>query len=72
MIGVVIGLIVVCVVLGFFFWAFQQLLPLIPLSEPFRTIIRILVALLILVVVIWFLLQLLAMINIHVPLFIDR
>ena len=45
---------------------------MIPLSEPFRTIIRILVALLVLVIVIWFMLQILAMANVHVPLFLDR
>jgi hypothetical protein len=72
MIGVVIGLIIVCVILGFVFWAFQQLLPMIPLSEPFRTILRILVVLLVVVIVIWFMIQILGMAGIHVPLFYDR
>ena len=48
MIGVVIGLIIVCLILGFIFWAFQQLLPLVPLGEPFRTILHILVMFLVL------------------------
>lgn len=72
MIGVVIGLIIACLILGFIFWAFQQLLPLVPLGEPFRTILHILVMFLVLVIVIWFILQLLGMANISVPLFEGR
>ena len=71
MIGTVIGLIFVCIILGFAFWAFQQLMPLIAVAEPFATIIRILIAFLILVIVLWFAAQILGMAGIHVPTF-DR
>ena len=67
MIGLLIGLIVVCLFLGVIFWAVQQLLPLIPLGEPFRTILRVLIVLLGVIIVVWVLLQLLGMANVHVP-----
>jgi hypothetical protein len=66
MIEFVISLIIVVLILGFLFWAAQQLLPLIPVAEPFRTILRILVAFLILVVVLWFFVQMLGFAGIHV------
>jgi hypothetical protein len=66
MIGVLISLIIVVLVIGFLFWAFQQLLPLIPVAEPFTTILRILVAGIILIVVIWFIMVLLGYAGVQV------
>lgn len=66
MIGVLIGLIVLCIVLGVLFWAAQQLLPLIPLGEPFRTILRVLLVVLVAFIVIWVFIQMLDMAGFHV------
>ena len=39
MIGALISIIVTLIIVGVIWWAVQQLLPLIPLPEPFRKII---------------------------------
>ena len=67
MISALIYLIVALIILGVIFWAIQQLLPLIPMGEPFRTIIHVLLVLLCVIVVIWVLLQLLGMAGVAVP-----
>ena len=67
MLGTVIGLILLCIILGVLFWAGQQLLALIPLSEPFATIVRILLVVLTVIIVIWVFIQLLGLAGIHVP-----
>ena len=69
MIGAIISLIIAVIILGVIWWAVQQLLPLIPLAEPFATILRELVVLLSVVIVIWVLLQILGMAGVHVPMF---
>ena len=68
MISVLLGLILLCVIVGVVFWAAQTLLVLIPLSEPFRTIIRVLFVLVAVIVVIWVFVTLLEMIGVNVPL----
>lgn len=67
MIGTVIGLILLVIILGFVWWAGQQLLALIPMAEPFATILRILLVLLLVVIVIFVFIQLLGLAGIHVP-----
>ena len=69
MIGVVIGLIILVVFLGIVWWAIQQLLPMIPIAEPFRTILRVLIVLLLAVIVIYVIITLLGLAGIHVPSF---
>ena len=69
MIGTIIGLIIACIVLGVVWWAAQQLLALVPLAEPFATIVRILVILVGVLIVIWILLKILAVAGIHVNTF---
>src|SRR5262249_21643132 len=59
MVGTLIGIIVVLIVLGLIVWAVTQLLPLIPLPEPFARIIHVLIVLLCSLVVIWVILQIL-------------
>ncbi len=66
-IGTLIGIILVLIVLGVVWWAIQQLLPLIPLGEPFRTIIRVLMTIIIVLVVLWVILALLGAAGVHVP-----
>jgi hypothetical protein len=67
MIGTIIGLIFLCIIAGFIWWAAQQLMAMINIAEPFRTFIRILVAALILVIVLYALSILLGMAGINVP-----
>jgi hypothetical protein len=67
MLGAVIGLILLLVLLGVVWWGIQQLLPLIPIGEPFLTIIRVLLVILLAVIVIYVIIQLLGLAGIHVP-----
>lgn len=66
MIGTILGLIFVLIILGVIWWGAQQLLALIPLGEPFATIIKILMTIVIVIVVIWVLMALLSLAGIHV------
>jgi len=59
MIGTLIGIIIVLIVLGVIYWAITQLLPLIPLPEPFAKIIHVLLVLILVLVVLWVILQIL-------------
>jgi|SRR5262252_4613413 len=59
MIGTLIGIIIVLIVLGVLYWAITQLLPLIPLPEPFQRIIHVLLVLILVLVVLWVILQIL-------------
>jgi len=69
MLGTLIGLIILCIVLGVIWWGAQQLLALIPLAEPFATIVRVLMVVVLVLIVIYVLVQLLAMGGVHVPTF---
>lgn len=66
MISALIGIIITVIILGVVFWAFQQLLPLIPLGEPFRTILRVLLIVLGVIVVLWICMQLLGVAGLDV------
>lgn len=68
MLGTLIGIIFVLIILGVIWWGVQQLLPLIPIAEPFRTIIRVLMIIILVVIVLWVIAALLGMAGIHVPL----
>ena len=59
MIGLLIGLVFLIIVLGVIWWAIQQLLPLIPLAEPFKTILRVLMVLILVLIVLYIIVQLL-------------
>jgi hypothetical protein len=67
MLGTIIGLIFVCIIAGVVYWAIQQLLPLIPIAEPFATFVRVLMVVLLVVFVLWFVTILLGLAGIHVP-----
>lgn len=66
MIGTILGLIFLLVILGVIWWGAQQLLALIPLGEPFPTIIRILMMIIIVIIVIYVLMVLLGLAGVHV------
>jgi hypothetical protein len=59
MIGTLIGIIILLIVVGVVWWAIQQLLPLIPLPEPFRRIIHVLLILILVLIVLYVILMLL-------------
>ena len=67
MIGAIIGLIILVIFLGIVFYCARMLLPLIPLAEPFRTILRVLIILLVAVIALYVIIQLLGMAGVHVP-----
>ena len=59
MIGTLIGIIILLIVVGVIWWAIQQLLPLIPLPEPFRRIIYVLMVVILVLIVLYVILMLL-------------
>jgi len=59
MIGTLIGIIITLIVVGVIWWAIQQLLPLIPLPEPFHRIVYVLLVVVLVLIVIYVILQLL-------------
>jgi hypothetical protein len=67
MIGTLIGILFVIVILGVLWWAVNELLPLIPIAAPFRTIARVVMVIILVVVVLWIIAQLLSFAGIHVP-----
>lgn len=66
-IGTLVGIIFALIVLGVVWWAIQQLLPLIPLPEPFARIIYVLMMVILVLVVLWVILVLLGAAGVHVP-----
>lgn len=67
MISALVGLIFLVIIVGVIWWAIQQLLPLIPMAEPFRTIVYVLMVLVLVIVVLYVASILLGMAGIHVP-----
>jgi len=52
-------LIAALVIMGVLWWAAQQLIALVPMSEPFPTLIRVVLVVVMVIVVLWVLFQLL-------------
>jgi hypothetical protein len=68
MIGALISIIVTLIIVGVIWWAVQQLLPMIPLPEPFRKIIYVLMIVILVLIVVWVILTLLGGIGgVHIP-----
>jgi uncharacterized membrane protein YwzB len=59
MIAALIGIIITLIIVGVIWWAIQQLLPLIPIAEPFITIIRVLMTVVLVLIVLYVIVQLL-------------
>lgn len=64
-----IGIIFVLIILGVLWWALQRLMALIPIAEPFRTIIYVLCVVILVLIVLWIMAQLLGIAGIHVNTF---
>lgn len=58
MIGALIGVIVTLIVVGVIWWAIQQLLPLIPLPDPIRRVIYVLLVVVLVLIVVYVILGL--------------
>ena len=67
MIGTLIGIIFMLIVLGVLWWAVQTLMGLIPIAEPFKTIIYVLSVVILVLIVLYIISMLLGMAGIHVP-----
>jgi hypothetical protein len=66
MIGMLIGIIFTLIILGTLWWAIQRLMALIPIAEPFRTIIYVLCVVVLVVIVLYVITMLLGIGGIHV------
>jgi len=53
MIGTLVSIILTLIVLGVVLWAVEQLLPMIPMPEPFARIIRVLIIVIVVLVVVY-------------------
>lgn len=69
MIGTLIGIIFVLIILGVLWWAVQKLMALIPIAEPFRTIIYVLCVLIMVLIVLWIIATILGFAGIQVNTF---
>lgn len=67
MIGTLIGIIILLIIVGVIWWAVQQLLPLIPLPEPFARIIYVLMVVVLVLIVLYVILVLLSAAGVAVP-----
>lgn len=72
MIGTLIAVIFALIVLGVLWWAVQTLMALIPIAEPFKTIIYVLSVVIMVLIVLWIISLLIGMAGIHVPTLIGR
>lgn len=61
MIGTLITIIFALIILGVLWWAAQQLMALIPIAEPFKTIIYVLMVVILVLIVLWVIWTLLEM-----------
>ena len=66
-IGALIGILVVLCLIAVVYWAIQQLLPLIPLPEPFARIVHVILVVILALIVIWLILVLLGAAGVRVP-----
>ena len=66
MIGTLIGIIFLLIILGVLWWACQRLMALIPIAEPFKTIIYVLCVVIMVLIVLYVIAMLLGLGGIHV------
>jgi hypothetical protein len=66
MIGTLIGIIFALIILGVIWWGCQTLLALIPIAEPFKTIIYVLMVVILVLIVLYVIAMLLGLAGIHV------
>lgn len=59
MIGTLISIVLTLIVLGVIIWAVEQLLPLVPMPEPFARIVRVLIIVIVVLIVVYIIASLL-------------
>jgi len=67
MIGTLVGIFFALIILGVLWWGVQQLMALVPIAEPFRTIIYVVCVIIMVLIVLWIITVLLSMAGVHVP-----
>jgi hypothetical protein len=63
MIATLIQIVLLLIVLGVILWAVQQLLPLVPMPEPFGRIINVLITVIVVIVVVYIIAGLLGVVT---------
>ena len=53
MVGALVQILLLLIVLGVIIWAVQQLLPLVPMPEPFQRIVQVLLIVVVVLVVVY-------------------
>jgi uncharacterized membrane protein YwzB len=66
MISALIGIIFTLIILGVIWWACQKLMALIPIAEPFKTIIYVLMVVIMVLIVLYVISAILGLGGIHV------
>lgn len=72
MIGAMVGLVLIAVAAGIIWWAVNELLPLVPMHETFRTVVRVLLVVLVVLaafLVLYVVTQLLVLVGVPVNTF---
>lgn len=69
MIGAMVGLVLIAVAAGIIWWAVSELLPLVPMHETFRTVVRVLLTVLAAFLVLYVITQLLVLVGVPVNTF---
>ena len=64
MIGTLISIIVTLIIIGVLFWAVRTVVAVLPMGEPFKTILNVLLIVLSVIVSLWLCLQMLNLIGI--------
>ena len=62
-IATLVYIIAALIIAGVIFWAVQQLLPMVPMPEPFRRIIYVLLVVIVVLIVVYVILQLLGVLG---------
>lgn len=66
LIAALIGLILLLVIIGVLYWGLQQILGVIPIAEPFLTIIRVIIIVIGVIIAVYVIIWLLGMAGVHV------
>ena len=71
MIGILVGLLISLLIMGLLWYAAKEILKLIPLAEPFATLVRVVLVLIVGFIAIYFFVQILGMagVGVHLPVF---
>lgn len=62
-VAALIYIIVALIIAGVIFWAIQQLLPMVPMPEPFRRVIYVLMVVIVVLIVVYVILNLLGVLS---------